>query len=222
MKKTLICGILVLSVLIVASCDNGKNNNVSEPASKIVASFVSRNETPSAPTQSYDTEKLGAIIIELCGEGYAPKYKEESILGDKPIAVYTADGERETDWLFAVSLDGGFYIKKEADWRHIGFNDNGTCYIGDSAEITHTDDEYLLVVASLADEIFGKSEERQIERVGSGIFDEYLLQEYSIIDGNQTVGYIALDNTVDNVYIDSGSGEYEKYTGDLDSHRANG
>ncbi len=222
MKKILICGILILSFMLCASCEGSKNNNVSEPASKITASFVSRAEAFSLPTESYDTEKLSLIITGLCGQGYTPQFKEEAMLGDKHIAVYNAVGNENISWLFACSADGAFYIKKEADWRHIGFDDDGNCYIGDSAEITHTDDEYLLVVASLADEIFGESDAREIKRSGSGVFDEYLLSEYSISNGEEILGYIALDNTVDNVYIDSGSGEYEKYTGDLDAHRANG
>lgn len=224
MKKMTIVLLIMCLFIFSVSCQGEAAKTLSEAGSAVSEYFVSREDASEADDGTVMLTELNDIIAYMCGNGHTAVYKEASMIGDALVEVFSVKGESETAWLFAHDGQNHFYIDRVGDgnWRAIGRNDNGQYYIGKSAVITHTEDEYILFVEALSDDIFGISEDRDIVRRGSGIFDEYLLVEYSVSQGNAVVGYIALNDTVDVVYIDRGSGEYERFSGDLSKYQAKG
>lgn len=205
MKKLCIFISVICMLGFTVSC--GKSETVSVgAASTSVASSVS--------SETRETGELLKVIDDISGEKTEPVFKENSMIGDDLVAVFSAG-----DTLFAYAAEDKYYIDKNG-WRNIGYADEGY-YIGHSAVITHTEDEYILFVSSLCDDILGKTSGREITRSGEKIIHGQLLFEYVVTQWSQSVK-IALNNTLDVVFVDEGSGEYAEFEGDISKYQANG
>ncbi len=223
--KKITAFLCVMSLFIFTiSCRGNMDETASEVNPDISSDFISVEEVSSNDNSTQMLAKLNDIVAKLCGSGYSAEYKENSMIGDALVSIYSVKGDTDVTWLFAHDGEENFYIDRISDgnWQSILSDDNGGYYIGESAVITHTEDEYILFIGSLSDDIFGTAEDRKIVKAGQSIFDEFLLDKYSITQGGVVVGHIALNDTADVVYVDRGSGEYERFTGDLSKYQAKG
>lgn len=205
MRSPCVAVVIITMLIFAVSCEKSGINelsDVSASGSFIVSSEISENG------------ELMKVIEDIIGEKIEPVFKENSMIGDDLVTVFSVG-----DTLFACAGEDKYFIDKNG-WRNVGYAPEGY-YIGHSAVITHTEDEYIIFVSSLCDDLLGKAGRRQITRSGEKIISGQLLFEYSITQRSETVK-IAVNDTLQVAFVDNGSGEYAEFNGDISKYQANG